>query len=162
MEILTFYTCVPQITIIWCMVPELSSATDRIFCHVGLFFILLPPPLHQPRKLKFNKNEKKSSRYYHFTHGYHKWKSYVWFLRSTTDTFFSHFGPFFALLSPPPALKTQRTKILQKCKEKMLADIIILHKWTINDNHMISGGSWDMKHNRFFCHFGPFFALLPN
>ena len=23
-------------------------------------------------------------------------------------------------------------------------------------------GSWDMKHKRFFCHFGPFFAFLPH
>ena len=32
-EILSFYTCVPQMRIIWCMVPEIWSVTDRIFCH---------------------------------------------------------------------------------------------------------------------------------
>ena len=32
---------------------------------------------------------------------------------STTDRFFSHFGPFFALLHPPP-LTTQRIKVLKK------------------------------------------------
>ena len=42
-EILSFYTCVPLMKTIWCMVPELSSATDRIFCHFGLFFALLSP-----------------------------------------------------------------------------------------------------------------------
>ena len=30
LETLSFYTCVPLIKIIWCMVPEIWSATDRI------------------------------------------------------------------------------------------------------------------------------------
>ena len=30
-------------TIIWCMVPEIWSMTDKIFCHLGPFFALLPP-----------------------------------------------------------------------------------------------------------------------
>ena len=34
---ISFYTCVLQM-IIWCMVPEISSTTDIIFCHFGLFF----------------------------------------------------------------------------------------------------------------------------
>ena len=41
-EILSFYTCVPQMIIIWWMVPEIWSATDIIFSHVGPFFALLP------------------------------------------------------------------------------------------------------------------------
>ena len=39
--------------IIWCMVPEIWSMTDKIFCPYGLFFALL-----QPRKSKFSKNKK--------------------------------------------------------------------------------------------------------
>ena len=42
LEILSFYTCVPQITIIQYMVPEKSSATNIIFGNFGLFFALLP------------------------------------------------------------------------------------------------------------------------
>ena len=42
LEISSFYTCVPQITFIWCMVPEIWSMTDRIFCHFGPFFAFLP------------------------------------------------------------------------------------------------------------------------
>ena len=38
---LLFYTCMPQMMIIWCMVPEIWSATDRTFCHFGPFFALL-------------------------------------------------------------------------------------------------------------------------
>ena len=43
LEILSFYTCVPQMMIIWCMVPEIWSAKDRIFFHFGTFFVILPP-----------------------------------------------------------------------------------------------------------------------
>ena len=56
LEILWLYTCVPQImmyntSIIWCMVPEIWSATGIIFCHLGLFFAVLP--LQQAGKSKF-------------------------------------------------------------------------------------------------------------
>ena len=42
-EILPLQTHVQKMTVIWCMVPEISSATDKLFCHFGLFFALLPP-----------------------------------------------------------------------------------------------------------------------
>ena len=42
LKILLFYTCIPQMMIIWCLVPEIWSTTDRIYCHFGLFFALLP------------------------------------------------------------------------------------------------------------------------
>ena len=41
LETLSFYTCGQQMTT-WCMVPEIWSATDRIFSHFGPFFALLP------------------------------------------------------------------------------------------------------------------------
>ena len=43
LEIFSFYTCVPQMTIIWCMVPQISSTADKIFCYFGLFFAFLSP-----------------------------------------------------------------------------------------------------------------------
>ena len=44
--------------------------------------------------------------------------------------------------------------------KKIPGEIFILHKCTINDNHLIYG-SWDINCNRhiFFCHLGPFLAL---
>ena len=39
------FTRVPKIRIIWCMVSEMWSETDRIFCHSGLLIALLPPPM---------------------------------------------------------------------------------------------------------------------
>ena len=41
LEISSFYTFVPQMTIIWCMVPEIWSRTDTFFFHFKLFFALL-------------------------------------------------------------------------------------------------------------------------
>ena len=43
LEISSFYTCVPKTMIIRSTVPEIQSETDRIFCHFGPFFALLPP-----------------------------------------------------------------------------------------------------------------------
>ena len=52
-------------TIIWCMVPQIWSAKDIIFCHSGPFFALLPT--YGPRKSKFFKKWEKPWRSYHFT-----------------------------------------------------------------------------------------------
>ena len=76
------------------------------------------------------------------------------------DIIFSHFGPFFAVLHFFP-LTTQRIKSLKKWI-KNPTNIIILHKCTLNDNHIIYG-SWDINCNRqiflsswsIFCTFNP-------
>ena len=53
---------------------------------------------------------------------------------SATDKTFSHFGLFFAL-SHPNNLKNQNFEKMKKNP----GDIIILHMFTINDNHMMYG-----------------------
>ena len=40
-EILSFYICLPQMTIIWFKVPEIWSTTGKVFSHFGPFFVLL-------------------------------------------------------------------------------------------------------------------------
>ena len=45
-------------------------------------------------------------------------------------------------------------------KKKLKKKDIFLHMCTMNKNHMMYG-YWDVERNRFFCHFGPVFALLP-
>ena len=103
LKIPSFYTYVPEITLIWCMVSEIWSAKDRIFCHYGLFFLPFCPSI-DPENQNFEKNEKNTWRYYHFTNVYHKWQSYdKWFFRyglQQTKFFviLDHFLPFY----PPP------------------------------------------------------------
>ena len=41
---ISFYTCLPKITIIWCAIPEIQSKTDRMFYHFGPLFALYSPP----------------------------------------------------------------------------------------------------------------------
>ena len=141
----------------WCMVPEIWNAKDRIFCYFGPFFVLLPPPSpNNPKnqhsekmkktigdiiilhmhikndnhmmygswdikrnkqnflsfwtifspfiplttwKIKTLKKWKNAWRYYHFTHVYHKWRSYdVWFLRYKRDG--QNFLSFWAIFCP--------------------------------------------------------------
>ena len=119
-------------TIIWCMVSEIWSATDRTFSHSRPSFALLPP--YGPRKQKFYKNEKGTWRYYNLTNVYHKWQSYdVWFLKTRvqrTEFFIilDHFLPFY----PPNNPKNQN---FQKIK-KNPGDIILRrcnHKWQLYD-----------------------------
>ena len=54
---------------------------------------------------------------------------------------------FWTIFCPFTLQRTQKIKILKKCKKKKKpGDIIILHKCVINGNHMMYG-SWDMKHD---------------
>ena len=45
--------------------------------------------------------------------------------------------------------------------KKALEDIIVLQMFTINDSHDIWFFRYRVQQTNFFCHFGPFFALLP-
>ena len=55
--ILLVYTSGPQMTIISCMVPEIWSTTDRIFCHFGPFLPFYPT--NNPQNQDFHKNFKR-------------------------------------------------------------------------------------------------------
>ena len=102
LEISSFYTCTKNHNHM-----KYSSWDTEWDSHFELFFALLPPPL-TTQKIKLLKNEKQSWRYYHFTHAYHKWKSYdVWFLRYgvwQTEFFLilEHFLHFYPSSPPPP------------------------------------------------------------
>ena len=89
--------------IIWCMLTQIWSKTDIIFCHFRPFFVLLPHYWH--RKLNFGKNVKNTRRYYPFTHVYHKSRSYdVWFLRYKVQR--TEFLSFWAIFCPFTSLPT--------------------------------------------------------
>ena len=77
-----------------------------------------------------------------------------------TDKTFCRFGPFFAFLTPPPH-NNPKNQNFENIKQTS-KDIMILHMSTKNDNPMMYRyGSSDIQCDRIFCHFGPFFALIP-
>ena len=51
----SFYTSVPYMTTIWCMVPEICRMTDKMFCHFRPFFDLLPSKKNEKKKKKKKK-----------------------------------------------------------------------------------------------------------
>ena len=91
-----------HMTIIWCMVPEIWSATDKI-CHSGLCFAHLPP--YGPRKSIFWKNENKPEdnilQMCTINDSHMCTVPEIW---SATDKIFYHFGLLFVLSynHPPP------------------------------------------------------------
>ena len=77
LNILSFYTCVPLIKIIWCLVPEIWTSTDRIFLSSRALFCPFTPLT--PWKWK------QPWIYYHFTQVYQKsWSSAKLFQRYGT------------------------------------------------------------------------------
>ena len=137
-------------TIIWCMVPETWSTTDRIFCHPGLFFALLP--LYGPKKIKTLKKWKNTGKYYHFKKVYHKWQSYdIWFLRygMQLTTFFvilGCFSPFYPPNNPKNQNFTQ-----------------VYHKWKLYDVWFLRYRARCTEFLSFltiFCRFTPGFELV--
>ena len=117
LEMSSFYRCVIKITVIWCMLSKVWSATDKIFCHFEPFFANLSHS--QPEKSNFQKMKKSDC-----------------FLRyGATDrqSFFlilDHFLPFYQPHRPSPCNPTtsQKNKILKKWETP--GDIIILYKCT--------------------------------
>ena len=127
------------------MDPEIPNTLDRIFCHFGPFFALLPPSLTTWKIKIFLKKEKTTWRYDHFTHVYHKWQLHdVWFLRyGAWQTKFFVILDDFLHFYPPYNPKYQN---FEKMKTPP-GDIILLHMCTINDNHMVYG-SWLMERDQ--------------
>ena len=54
------------------MVPKIWSATDRIFCHFGPFFALLPPKNLKNQHFQKMKKMPGGLEIYHFTKVYQK------------------------------------------------------------------------------------------
>ena len=98
LEILSLYTCVPWVKIIWCMVPKIQGATDSVCCHFGPFFHFDPPSNTKIKILeKCEKQLEIFSLYTCVT------QTAIWCMVpeiSATDRIFWHFGLTFALLPP--------------------------------------------------------------
>ena len=132
-DISLFYNCVPQTTIIWCMVHEIWSSTKWFFCHFG-----------PSQKIQILKKWKKTWRYHHFTlctknEDHMMYGS--WDMERDRQNFLS----FWAICCPFTPLTTKKSKFWKN--EKKLEDIIILDLCTKNEDHMMYG-SWDMERDR--------------
>ena len=86
-------------------------------------------------------------------------------IQSETGRIFCYFG-LFLLFYPSNDPKNQNFETIKKrpgdtifyTMKKRPGDIILLHMCIINEDNMMYG-FWNIRHNRIFCHFGPFFAL---
>ena len=140
-------------TIIWCMVPEIWSVTDRIFCHFGPFFALLPP--YQPEKSKFWKNWKKRPRDIIILHK--STKNHDHMLHCSLDMLCNKcngYFSFWAIFCPFTSLTAQKIKIWIKWKKYLEISFynsipkIMIRRYTLPE-------IWCMKDVIIF-HFGPF------
>ena len=129
---------------------------DRQFFVILDHFLNFYPPWTQ--KIKIFKKWKKHLKILSF-YKYAPYMTVIWCMDpgiwSATDIIFVIFNRFLPFYYPNN-LQNQNFETMKKPP----GDIIILHRCTINDNHMMYG-SWDNEHDtNFFCHFWPFFALL--
>ena len=143
---ISFYICEPNITIIWCMLPEIRSETGRIFCHFGSFFALLTP-LPSPNDTENQTFWKKMKKIpgdiiLLYIHVYHKWRSYdIWFLKykvRQTEIFviLGHFLPF----QPLDNLENQNFNI-EKNTWRYYHFTHLHHKWQSYDAWFLRYGA---------------------
>ena len=161
LEILSFYTCVPKITIIWCRVPEIRSERQT-FCHFAPFFALLSP--NDPKKQNFKKMKKTPGDIIllhmctinedHMIYG-------SWNIRHNRQNFLSFWAIF--ALSPPPQTPPQRhrksrfwtiEKNIWRCYHFVQVD----HKWQSYDVWFLRYGAWQTE---FFVTLDCFFPFYP-
>ena len=150
------------------MFPEISTATDRFFCHLGPFFALLPPPNSSK-----NENIKKTRKT-----GNKKWRKHL-----EISSFYAHVPKimiicstvpeiyvcdkcncyffFWAIFCPFTSLTAQKMKISKKWKKTQE----ISSFYTTVSKIMIIGYTapeiWHVTHAILIFHFGLFFAFLP-
>ena len=156
LEMWSFCTCVPKITIIMMYAAWDMECDWHNFLLFWLFFYLFTPLT--TTKIKIWKKCKQAWRNYPFTHVYHKWGSYHYCscdIRCNGQLFviWGHFLPF----DPPNNPKYQN---FEKWKKAWgyYHFTLVYHKWWSYDVWFLRYGARQIE---FFCHFGPFFALLP-
>ena len=115
LEISSFYTCVPKMTIIWGVVPETRSKPDILFCNLGPFFALLPPH-NKPENQNFEKMKKVSGDdiiLHMCTKNHNHIMSASWDMEYNRNSFLS----FWTILCPLfcPTIDP-KIKIWKKCK----------------------------------------------
>ena len=155
--ILSFYTCVPQITIIWYMVPEIWSTTECF--SFWIFFCPFCPTNNLPKE----NFEKINSRYHDFTLVYQKSQPYaILFLRydmwwmQLLFFILVYFLPFYPANGPNNQnwkKKKKIKKILGFSSIYTILPKIIIICYTVPE-------IWCLKNVIVIFHFGILFALF--
>ena len=111
LKISSFYTCVPKITIIWCMIPEIWSESGRIFWVIFWPFSTLTN--QKTKNLKLKKKTPGDIIPLHICTINDNYMMYgSWDMKCNRQNFFvilDYFCPF-----TPSPLQTQKIKILEK------------------------------------------------
>ena len=122
----------------WCMIPEISSMTDIIFCHLG-YFLPFYPSKQKPGKTKFWKHEKTPGNIIilHMSTMNENHMMYdSWDMERDRQIclLLYHLLPFYAPLLPHHHL-TQKIKILKKSKKHQEIHHFTheYHKWQSHD-----------------------------
>ena len=153
LKILSFYICVPQMTIMvygsWYIKHDRQN-------FLSFWAIFCPFPPNNPENQNLEKRKKLLD--ISFTQVYHKWQSYyIWFLRYQM-LFFCHLWPFLALLPS----KAQKMKISQNWKKTLE----ISSFYTSIPKIMIMGYTvpkiWCVLDVIVIFHFELFFTLSPH
>ena len=119
-------------TIISCTVPEIWSATEKIFCHSGLFFVLLPPTSNNQKNQNFEKMKTKPGviiLHMHTINDNHMMYD-SWDTECSKQNFFVILANFCPFTPPPPypyPPNNPKNQLFEKIKQ-IPWDIIILHK----------------------------------
>ena len=124
----------------WCMVPDISSTADRIFCHFGLFLALLPPTIQKINILKKSKKAQGDIIISHMCtiNGNHLIYD-SWGINCNRQIFLSSLA-----ISCPFTISSFYTSVTKT----------IIIDYTLPE-------TWDMTDEIVIFHFGLFFALLP-
>ena len=134
-------------TTIQCMVPEIWSAIDRIFCHFGLLFFAILPSMDSVNQ-NFEKMKKTPGDIiilHQYTKNHDHMLHCSWDTMHDRCNFYFSFWAIFHPLPPPPLHNDLKNQNFTKMK-LTAGDIIILRMCTKNNDHMMYG-SWDMVHN---------------
>ena len=156
MEILSFYTCVPSIKIIWCMVPEIWNSTDRIFF---FFFVILGNfNALKNENIKHEKIPGDIIILHKCTKNHDHMLYYSWDMaRVACNCYFS----FWAIFSPFIPLTAQKIKISHTKKKHLEVSSFNTSVQKIMIICFIVSEIWHLTDVVVSFHFGLFFNLLP-
>ena len=152
-------------TIIWYMIPEISTATDRFFLSSWAFFCPFTPLTAQ--KIKISKKMRKALGDIIILHKCTKTHDHIlscsWDMPCSRYNYFSFWAIFCPPPPPPPPLTTQKMKISKKKWKKCLE--ISFFNTTVPKIMIICYTVPEIQHVTdaiVIFQFGIFFALSPH